>query len=306
MATINQQYAQLPGQPKRRFNFVPWLFLLLPLLLYFMWVIGPMFYTMYLSTTQWEGITTIAPEPVGTENYDRLFDDREFDESLVNNLRWLAVFITVPTAMGLGLALLLNTEMRGGRWFKVSFYSPLILSGPVVGLIWSWVYHPRAGLINSGLEAVGVQDTPGWLGDSDIAIWAIIAAGVWRQVGYVMVLYLAGLKNIDPSLVDAAMVDGANRRQLFQHVIFPLLAPVTTIIIVISVIDSLRAFDLVEIMTGGSNGTQVLANFMYIEAFNNYKMGYGASIAVILLLISLVFIGVYLYRISREERMQES
>ncbi len=306
MATINRQFAQMPGRPKRRFKIQPWLFLLLPLLLYFTWVIGPMFYTMYLSTTQWEGIITIPPEPIQFDNYDRLFGDRDFDESLTNNLRWLGVFITVPTAMGLALAMLLNTEMRGGRWFKVSFYSPLILSGPVVGLIWSWVYHPRAGLINSGLEAFGVQDTPGWLGDSDIAIWAIIAAGVWRQVGYVMVLYLAGLKNIDPSLVDAAMVDGANRTQLFRRVIFPLLAPITTIIIVISIIDSLRAFDLVQIMTNGNNDSQVLANFMYIEAFNNYKMGYGASIAVILLLISLVFIGFYLYRVMREEQLGEA
>lgn len=306
MATINRQFAQMPGRPKRRFNITPWLFLVLPLLLYFVWVIGPMFYTIYLSTTRWEGITTIAPDPLGTANYERLFDDREFDESLTNNLRWLAVFITVPTAMGLGLAMLLNTEMRGGRWFKVSFYSPLILSGPVVGLIWSWVYHPRAGLINTGLEALGATDTPGWLGDSDLAIWAIITAGVWRQVGYVMVLYLAGLKNIDPSLVDAAMVDGANRTQLFRRVIFPLLAPITTIIIVISIIDSLRAFDLVQIMTNGGKDTQVLANFMYIEAFNNYKMGYGASIAVVLLAISLVFIGIYLYRIMREEMAEES
>jgi multiple sugar transport system permease protein len=124
---------------------------------------------------------------------------------------------------------------------------------------------------------------------------------MWRQVGYVMVLYLAGLKNIDPTLLDAARVDGANRWQMFLRVIFPLLAPVTTIVIVISIIDSLRAFDLIAIMTRGGQSTQVLANFMYMEAFNNYRMGYGASVAVVLFAISLVFIGFYLSRVVKDE-----
>ncbi len=124
---------------------------------------------------------------------------------------------------------------------------------------------------------------------------------MWRQVGYVMVLYLAGLKNVDPMLIDAAHVDGADRWQLFRHVIFPLLAPVTTIVVVISVIDSLRAFDLVAIMTRGGQSTQVLANFMYIEAFNNYRMGYAAAIAVVLFFLSMVFIGFYLSIVIRDE-----
>jgi multiple sugar transport system permease protein len=171
----------------------------------------------------------------------------------------------------------------------------------VIGLIWSWLYNPRAGLINTFLVGIGVESPPGWLADRNLAIWAIIFAAAWRQVGYVMVLYLAGLKNVDPSLVDAAQVDGANRFQMFRFVILPLLAPVTTIVIIISIIDSLRAFDLVAIMTAGNQRSQVLANFMYIEAFNNYQMGYGAAIAVVLFAIMLVFIVWYLWRSLREE-----
>jgi multiple sugar transport system permease protein len=211
------------------------------------------------------------------------------------------VFLTVPTTIGLGLALLLNSEMRGSRWYKVSFYSPLVLSFPVIALVWSWIYNPRLGLINSTLVALGVVDPPGWLADQELAIWSIIMAAVWRQVGYVMILYLAGLKNIDPTMIDAALVDGASRWQLFRRVIFPLLAPVTTIIIVISVIDSFRSFDLVRVMTLGNTGTQVLAHWMYTEAFNNYEMGYGAAIAVVLFAISLVVIGLYLFRAVRDE-----
>jgi ABC-type sugar transport system permease subunit len=123
-------------------------------------------------------------------------------------------------------------------------------------------------------------------------------AAIWRQVGYIMTLYLAGLQSVDLTLLDASKVDGANNWQAFRHVILPLLSPITIVVVVISVIDSLRSFDLVFVMTHGGpgNASSVLANFMYIEAFNNYKMGYGAAIAVILFLISAVFIFIYLFR----------
>jgi multiple sugar transport system permease protein len=205
---------------------------------------------------------------------------------------------------GLGLAMALNRTIPLERFFKASFYSPLVLSLVVSGLIWSWLYHPAGGLINSLLRSIGLDSlAKGWLSDKDLVMWAIIVVAVWRQVGYVMVLYLAGLQGIDPGLVDASKVDGCNGWQTFRNVIFPLLAPVTAIVVVISIIDSLRAFDLVSVMTRGGpyNSSSVLANFMYIEAFNNYKMGYGAAISVILFLISLVFIFIYLSRVMQDE-----
>ncbi len=277
-----------------------WMFLAAPLLLYLIWIIGPTLYTFYLSLTDWDGVT--SPAYIGLENYRELFDAENFRVALGNNVRWFIIFITVPTPLGLFMAMIFNTEIRGGRWYKVSFYSPLVLSGPVIGLVWSWVYHPSKGLLNTVLSEGGItSDPPGWLADSDIAIYCIIAAAVWRQVGYVMVLYLAGLKNLDPTLMDAGLVDGANRWQLFRHVIFPLLAPITTIIIIISIIDSLRAFDLVQVMTRGNQRTEVLANLMCMQAFNNYRMGYGAAIAVVLFSISVVFVGLYLWRTLKDE-----
>lgn len=291
----------LPTIPQ---SFVPYLFLLFPLLLYLVWIIGPTLYTFYLSLTRWEGFG--PPKYIEFENFERLFGlgrraDKNFVIALKNNARWLVVFITVPTTLGLALAMLFNTEIRGSRWYKVSFYAPLVLSLPVIGLVWLWLYNPQMGLINSLLRDIGVSNPPGWIADRGLAIWCIIIAAVWRQVGYVMVLYLAGLKNIDPTLIDAALVDGADRWNLFRRVILPLLSPVTTIVVVISIIDSLRAFDLVQIMTRGNQDTEVLANLMYIEAFNNYKMGYGAAIAVVLFAISLVFIGFYLSRVIKDE-----
>lgn len=292
---------------RRRFNWTPYAFLAAPLLVYIVWVIWPTFYTFYLSLTNWDGLTT--PSYIGFANFRRLLtNDPVFWIALKNNLIWLLIFITFPLALGLTLALILNRNIRGDRAFKMSFYSPMVLSFVVIGLVFSWLYHPRNGLINATLRAFGTapRDLPGWLADPSLAIYCIIAAAAWRQVGYVMLLYLAGLKNIDPSLLDAAQVDGANGWNLFRRIIFPLLTPVTVIVVVISIIDSLRAFDLVYVMTRGgpANSSQVLANFMYIESFNNYQMGYGATIAVILFLISLAFILTYLYRMLQEEMQQ--
>jgi multiple sugar transport system permease protein len=287
---------------RTRAKLTPYLFLAVPLIIYMIWVIGPMLYTFFLSLTNWDGLST--PEVIGTRNYVRLFKDPVFEISLINNLKWVISFVTIPVVAGLGLAMALNRAIPGDRFFKAAFYSPLVLSLVVSGLIWSWMYQPAHGLINEVLRVIGLDAlTQGWLSDPDLVMWSIIAVGIWRQVGYVMVLYLAGLQGVDPGLVDASKVDGCSGWQTFRHVIFPLLAPVTVIVVVISIIDSLRAFDLVSVMTRGGpyNSSSVLANFMYIEAFNNYKMGYGAAISVILFLISLVFIFVYLWRVLQDE-----
>jgi multiple sugar transport system permease protein len=285
-----------------RKNLVPYMFLIIPLIIYLVWVIGPMFYTFYLSLTDWDGLTT--PAFIGLQNYQKLFEDKVFYISLFNNLKWLIAFITIPVVLGLALAMVLNRAIPGEKFFKMSFYMPMVLALVVSGLIWGWMFHPAGGLINNFLVATGIMEKgPGWLSDRDLVLWSIILVAIWRQVGYVMVLYLAGLKSINPQLLEAATVDGATGWQTFWRIILPLLMPVTVIVFVISVIDSLRAFDLVSVMTRGgpANASSVLANFMYIESFNNYKMGYGASIAVILFFLSLIFIFIYLWRVMQDE-----
>lgn len=301
--------ASAPGaKRKRKIRWTPYLFIIVPLLLYLVWIIAPMIYTFYLSMTDWDGISP-NPQFIGLENFSTLFGSlgkripSAFEYSLLNNLKWLFAFITIPLVIGLGLAVLLNREIRGDRFFKMGIFLPQVLSFAVVALIWAWVYHPRAGLINSFLFSIGVEDPPGWLADKDLATWSIIVAASWRQIGYVMILYVAGLKNVDLTLLEAARVDGANAWQSFWRITFPLLAPVTTIVIVISVIDSLRTFDLVQIMTRGgpANSSSVLANLMYIQAFNNYRMGLGAATAVVLFAISFFFIVLYLWRVMKDE-----
>jgi ABC-type sugar transport system permease subunit len=279
----------------------PYLFLALPVTLYCIWVIGPMFYSVWMSFTNADGIS--QQDFIGLDNYQRLIKDDIFWTSFFNNVRWLVAFITIPIAAGLGLALILNNDLPGTRFFKAGFFSPMVVSSVVIGLVWSWMYQPY-GLINELLTKLGRDGMPiGFLADPDIVTWAIIGAALWRQVGYVMLLYLAGLKNVDKTLVEAARVDGASSFRSFKDIVLPMLQPVTVIIVVISIIDALRSFDLVNIMTRGGpyNQSNVLAQFMYIEAFNNYNMGYGAAIATVLALISIVFIFIYLRRMLRDE-----
>ena len=280
----------------------PWLFLAFPLTLYVLWVIGPAFYTMYLSLTDWDGLS--KPRFVGLENFRTLFDDPVFMTSLMNNVKWLAIFIVIPVCLGLALAMILNKNIRGEKFFKASIYSPMILSPAVIGLIWGWMYDPSGGLINTTLTAVGLKSlTAGWLSDPKLVLYCIIAAAAWRHTGYVMVLYLTGLKGIPGSVIEAAHVDGASGWKMFWHILLPMLRPSTIIVVVVTIIDSLRAFDMVNMMTQGGpfNSSNVLANFMYLEAFHNYRMGFGAAVAVILFLIMFVFIVIYLREVIKSE-----
>lgn len=283
-------------------KYIPWIFLSIPLSLYSIWVIGPTIYTMYLSLTDWDGLTT--PEFQGIKNYLKLFDDPVFYTSLVNNIKWLIIFMIVPMLIGLFLAMLLSKEIKWARGFKASIYSPMILAPVVIGLIWSWIYQPQGGLLNNTLTFIGLEGlTRGWLSNPETALYAIIAAAVWRHTGYVMILFLSGLTAISPTVIEASKIDGASSWQRFRYIILPLLKPTTVIVIVITMIQSLRAFDFVSMMTAGGpfNTTNVLAHYMYTEAFKNYNMGYGASIAVVLFAIMFIFIVIYLRQIRKGE-----
>jgi multiple sugar transport system permease protein len=287
---------------KSLYHLTPYLFVAFPLLIYTVWVIGPMLYTFYLSLTDWDGVS--AMNFIRFKNYARLFRDRVFFTAFFNNIKWIGSFITIPIAAGLALAMALNRSVPGSKVFKAVFFFPMVLSFVVMGLIWSWMYQPDSGIINSVLRLIGLEGLArGWLSDPKLVIWSIIFTGIWRQVGYVMLLYLAGLQSVNMDLVDASRVDGAGAWQSFRHVIIPQLAPITVVVVVISIIDSLRAFDLVYVMTRGGpfNSSQVLATFMYNEAFWNYRMGYGASISVVLFMISLAFIFIYLIRVFKTE-----
>ncbi len=224
----------MPQNSRFKNALVPWTFLAVPLIIYLIWVIGPMFYTFYLSLTKWDGLT--SPVFVGVRNFRRLMSDDVFWLSLKNNSIWIAFFITIPIVLGLALAMVLNKDILWSKGFKVIFYSPMVLSLVVCGLVWGWLYNPTMGLFNSVLRAVGLDSwARGWLSDPDLVLGAIINVAIWRQVGYVMILFLAGLQSVDPFLVEASKIDGAGAWQTFIHIIIPLLRPITVVVVVISI-----------------------------------------------------------------------
>jgi ABC-type sugar transport system permease subunit len=280
------------------------LFLAIPLLIYAIWVWGPALATIAISFTRWDNVS--APQWVGLQNYQRLFHDPLFQQALINNLIWLIVFISIPMTAGLALAVVLDRRIKFTRLYQSAIYLPLVLSLPVIGLMFTWFFEPDNGLVNTLLGAIsGGKLVPGWLADPHLALAAVLTAAIWRHVGYVMVLYLAGLKGLDPAMREAAVVDGANEWQLFRRVTLPLLKPVTVIVLVITIIESLRAFDLVYVMTNGLEGpnhaTEVLATMMFNAAVHDYQLGYGAAVAVVLLVISLAFIVTYVVQVMRND-----
>lgn len=280
------------------------LFLAVPLVIYAIWVWGPALATIVISFTRWDNVS--APQWIGLQNYTRLFQDPLFKQSLINNFIWLVVFISIPTTGGLALAIVLDRRLKFTRVYQSAIYLPMVLSLPVIGLMFTWFFKPDDGLVNTWLGLISNHTiSPGWLADPHLALAAVLTAAIWRHVGYVMVLYLAGLKGLDPAMREAAIVDGANEWDLFRKVTFPLLRPVTIIVLVITIIESLRAFDLVYVMTNGLEGpdhaTELLATMMFNAAIHNYQLGYGAAVAVILLLISLAFIITYVAQVMRAE-----
>ncbi len=280
------------------------LFLGIPLLIYAIWVWGPAIVTIGISFTRWDNAS--PPVWVGLQNYQRLFQDPLFHQALINNFIWLIVFISIPMTAGLALAVVLDRRLRFTRFYQSAIYLPLVLSLPVIGLMFDWFFKPDDGLVNAVLKFISAGHlAPGWLADPHLALVAVLTAAIWRHVGYVMVLYLAGLKGLDPAMREAASIDGANEWQNFRWITFPLLKPVTVIVLVITIIESLRAFDLVYVMTNGLEGpnhaTEVLATMMFNAAIHDYQEGYGAAIAVILLLISLAFIITYVVQVMRTD-----
>jgi raffinose/stachyose/melibiose transport system permease protein len=284
-------------------EFLPWLFLAPAVLIYSVIVIYPMLYSAYLSLFRWDGISPTKVF-VGLENYVILFTQNDvFWIALKNNAIWLVAALLLPTSIGLGLALLLNTRFRGSHIFRSIFYFPAVLSLAVVGLIWTWIYQPDLGLLNQMLLALGLKAlTRNWLSDPQIAIYPVILAATWNAVGLPMLLYLAGLQTIPEELHEAAKVEGAGPIRRFLYVTFPLLRETTLIVLAITAINALKAYDIVYAMTNGgpANKTQLLSTWMYFLTYNYNQVGLGTAIAVVLFLLTMIFAIPYIRFMTRK------
>jgi multiple sugar transport system permease protein len=273
------------------------------LLLAFVWF--PALSSIGLSFTSWDGIGGLGTiKWVGVRNYDQIFSIYPpFWPALRHNVIWLAFFVLVPTTFGVLLAVLLDKQIRFSRLYQSTLYLPVMLSLALVGFIAQLFYSQDQGLINGVLGKAGTG--PDWLGDPHLNLWAILVAASWRHVGYIMVLYLAGLKSVDPSLRDAAQIDGATEWQTFRRVIFPVMKPINVIVLVVTVIESLRgAFDIVYVVNGGKNGLELLSVLVYDNIVGEAsRIGYGSALGTILLVIALGFIISFLViNFRREQR----
>lgn len=256
----------------------------------FVWL--PALLSVGLSFTNWQGVGGLSSiEPIGGENYRQITQNYPpFWPALQNNMLWLAFFLVIATPLGLLFAALLDKELKGTRFYQTAFFLPVVLSLALVGFIWQLLYSPGEGLINN-LLGLDVD----WIGNSDINIWAALVAASWRHVGYIMIIYLAGLKAVDSSLREAAAMDGANQVQSFFRVIFPAMRSTNIIVLVITVIEALRAFDLVYVLNRGRNGLELLSVLITDNIIGvATRIGFGSAIAVILLVISLGVIIPYL------------
>ena len=280
----------------------PWLFLAPGMLFFAVYVILPIFQSFNISLYDWDGLG--EARYIGLDNYRELVGDRAFNISLWNNLRWLVLYL-LAIPLGLGIALFLNQTVPGMRLYKSLFFFPFVISQVVVGLVFSWFYLPKEGLLNAALAVLGLGPV-NILGDPDLATYGIIAAGLWPQTAYCMILYLTGLNAVDPEQVEAARLDGAKGWKMLWYVIIPQLKPATFIAFVVTIIGALRSFDLISIMTNGGpfGSTRVLSFYMFEKALAEFgfRMGYGAAIAVVLFLIMLCFIAYFLWSMWREER----
>ena len=283
-----------------RQKLVPWLFLAPALIMFFIFVINPIVQSTWISLHEWDGLGEKIW--VGFGNYEELLDDELFYVSLRNNVVWLILFLLAPP-IGLGIALFLNQTVWGIRVYKSLFFFPFVIASVVVGLVFAWFYDPSFGLLAKLLEGLGGSGIP-ILSDENYVTYGIIAAALWPQIAYCMILYLTGLNNVSPEVVEAGRMDGAEGFRMLIHVVVPELRPATFIAFVVTIIGALRSFDMVAIMSNGGpfGSSTVLAFYMYEQALFNYRMGYGAAIAVVLFLIMNVYIAYVLVRLIRQER----
>lgn len=275
------------------------LMLAIPLIVLIGLIWGPAIVTVLLSFTSWDGIGGLdSIKFIGAQNYvDLATIYPPFWPALWHNVLWLLVLFVVFTPLGMFLAVLLDKELRGTRFYQTSIYLPVVLSAALVGFIWQLMYSRDQGLINAMLGT-----TIDWYGDSSVNLWAAMIANGWRHTGYIMLLYLSGLKGVDPSLREAAAIDGANQVKTYLQIIFPVMRPINIIVFTITFIEGLRAFDLAWIINRGRNGLELISTLVTTNVIGEAsRIGFGSALATIMLIISSIFIVIQLRVVMKGE-----
>jgi len=274
-----------------------------PTLIQFVLVWAPMVLSIILSFMRWNGLSLSDIRATGLTNYQFIVKDYPpFWPAVAHNVIWLLFLACIATPLGLVLAVLLDQKIRGSRIYQSIFFVPVMLSLPLIGIIWQLMYARNEGFINNLAGTANTAAAIDWFGNSSVNLWAALVAATWRHAGYIMVLYLAGLKGVDPSLREAAAVDGATAVQTFFRVVFPAMKPINIVVVVITVIEALRAFDIVYVINRGTNGLELVGALVIQNLVGEGQViGIGSALAVMLLIVSLIPITIYLSRVFGSE-----
>ena len=285
---------------RNQLKLAPVFFLAPAMLLFAVYVLYPIFSSLRISFFEWDGVGEMIW--IGFGNYIEMWEDDRVHTAIKNNFIWLICFLLAPP-LSLALGIFLNQNLPELKFIKSLFFFPFVVSPVVVGLIFSWFYNPKYGLLDSFLEFIGLNSLA-VLSNENIVTFGIIIAALWPQIAYCLILYLTGLAGLNKEIVEAAKIDGAKGWSMFWNVILPQLRPATFIAVIVSVLGALRSFDLVAIMTRGGpwGSSTVLAYEMVEQAIFNYRMGYGAALATILFLILDIYIAWFLIRVWLNEK----
>lgn len=284
---------------KNHNKFVSYLYILPAFLLVFLLLLIPMFQNIYYSFFKWDGIS----QPIfnGFSNYIQLFQDSNFLTSFLNTILWVVFTLIFPVFGGLLIAVFLR-GIKFGNFFKSIFYIPITISFVATGIIWNYMYSRQIGVLNTFFGLFGL-DKISWLVNVPLNTFSLLITWTWQQLGVNMVLFLMGLSSIPIEQTEAATIEGASRWQVFIHVTFPMLRPITTVVIAMATANSFKVFDLIYVMTRGGpyRSSETLAVTMFRETFTMSNMGYGASISVVLSIIVVAISAVYLRNMIKKD-----
>ncbi|TDK25259.1 sugar ABC transporter permease [Arthrobacter crusticola] len=276
--------------------------LMLLVIVFFLFPLGN---AIYYSFVDFDGIDP-TPAFVGLQNYTRLLTDPEVWHALGNNAIWIVIGTAGPLLIGLAQALLLWKVRHAGVFYRLAFFLPYVLPQVAIGIVWGWIYDPVSGWVNKALQVVGLDSlATGWLGNPNTALYAVLATAIWATTGFVLIIFLSALRNVDGALMDASRLDGVNAVQQLVYIILPQIMPVFLMVTTVTLVGGFSVFDIIFIMTGGgpANATNVIGTYAYTNAFQLSQISYGTTLALLITALSVPF-AVALNRLQRRLSLQ--
>ncbi|MCK9861496.1 sugar ABC transporter permease [Paenibacillus sp. ATY16] len=280
-------------------------FILPAFILYSLFVMLPTLSSIYLSFTSWDGISENV-RYIGLDNFKEIWESPRVHHALKNTIIVAISLVVLENVVALLLAILVDQVRWLRNFFRSIFYFPVLMSGIIMGFIWMIILNYNFGVVNQVLDMIGLGSIKAdWLGDPDFALLSIILSTVWKSSGYYMIIYLAGLQGVPQELLEAASIDGAGKWKQFRHVTFPLLAGATTVCVMLSMINSLKLFDQIAVMTNGGPGfaTETLTYIIYKVAFGEGRQGFGTALAIVLFILILI-VSLIQIRVLRKREVQ--